>query len=103
MSVLDNTQTGTCERYIATWENGLHKPTYNPINGGTFEFRYYNGEPCDGGEYGSEERITYICDQTVDTAKTLNVTILAPCRIDYFVASKLACATSYDKNGNLIV
>ena len=102
MSVLENTVTGTCERAIASWEDGRQQPIYSVVSGKEqYEFRYYNGEPCDNGATGSEERITFVCDESVDTAQTINVTLLAACRIDYYVATKLACDSSYDANGNL--
>lgn len=102
MSILEDTVTGTCERAIASWEDGRQQPIYSVINDKEqFEFRYYNGEPCDNGATGSEERITFICDREVDTAQTINVTKIASCRIDYFVATKLACGDSYTDNGNL--
>ena len=95
MSVLDNSETGTCDRYLAFWEEGLHQPSYSPLDGGIFEFVYYNGQPCEDGASGSEERIIYICDESVATAETINVTLVSECRIDYYIASSLACDTSF--------
>jgi hypothetical protein len=104
MAALDNTATGTCERYLAVWESGEHQPTYTaPTNGATeaFEFRFYNGESCNGGSTVSETRFTYLCDSSVATAQTINVTAVGQCRLDYYIASKLACSSSYDEFGRL--
>jgi hypothetical protein len=105
MAALDNTATGTCERYLAVWEDGEHQPVYTaPMNGATekFEFRFYNGEPCESGSEVSESRFTYVCDTSVDTAQTINVTRIGSCRYDYYIGSKLACSTSYDEFGRLL-
>jgi len=94
MAELDNVATGTCELWTAEWENGRHQPYYLASEPETFQFRFYNGEPCNNGQIGSEQVINFMCNRTVETAQVVNATRLATCRYAFNIATKLACVSS---------
>lgn len=93
MSMTENHETGTCDHYLAIWEDGRVQPIFHDERLPTdshWEFQYWNGQKCSTGELG-EYIIRYFCDPDVDTYKVLGESDYGGCRFGVNISTSLAC------------
>eukprot|EP01084_Bolivina_argentea_P237056 398498_1 len=93
MAMIENTKTGTCDTYLAVWEDGRAQPYYDDQRK-RWVFHYINGKKCANGN-GATEVISYYCDESVDDIKVINATSWSTgCYWELNLASKLVCQNS---------
>ena len=95
MSILENEQTRTCERYLAEWQDGRVQPLLRNSDPDQYHwsFHYYLASKCNNGQPG-EETIRWYCDEEAVNATVINMTYDGDCRFETNMRSKLACPSS---------
>ena len=89
MAMLENEKTGTCDHFLAEWEDGRIQPFYYPDTK-HWTFHYFNGEKCPNGNIG-QETIRFYCDPSVEKYQVINATYDNDCYWELNIKSQLAC------------
>ena len=95
MSTIENRQTGTCEHYGASFEDGRNQPSVHGVGTATehWSFHYYTGERCSDGT-DSFQDIRYFCDQDATTPTVTASYIDGDCRFYMNISTSAACIDS---------
>eukprot|EP00483_Globobulimina_turgida_P000429 UN00429 len=95
MSIIENRETHTCERYLSAWQEGRVQPFFHNTDPDNvyWSFHYWLSQTCKSGAQG-EETINWFCNPAVANFTVINGSHDGDCHWQLNVASAHACPDS---------
>ena len=94
MAALKDFADDTCPHYLAIWEGVNGKDVnidYDPMDGGSWQFVYTNGEKCNGF-YENIFEVFWMCDRSEPQFKVIDSRQNGICSFQMTINSSLACS-----------